>query len=219
MARFSQINYSHSLNQAAYDFFLQHPLPQVTVHPYINYSRYLFDPLQRRPVWARNQPHPTEVQSIYSSLHPLLQTHVMKQMKLHKNNPKTHTLTCMPDVATFQTASQLSMHFFLLFCSSSSSSSFAILSEVYFRLLNGLLILIPIPRYFPAIRNFSRLNICPKALPTPRSWSSSCPYTLRQTVENLLDLTGVVYPNNVANPIQSSHSYEGKNVHVFIRIP
>lgn len=115
MARFSQINYSHSLNQAAYDFFLQHPLPQVTVHPYINYSRYLFDPLQRRPVWARNQPHPTEVQSIYSSLHPLLQTHVMKQMKLHKNNPKTYTLTCMPDVATFQTASQLSMHFFLLF--------------------------------------------------------------------------------------------------------
>jgi hypothetical protein len=54
-------------------------------------------------------------------------------------------------------------------------------------LLNGLLPFIHIPTCSPLIRNCPLLNIYPNIFPPSRSWSSSCPYALRLTIENLLD--------------------------------
>jgi len=141
----------------------------------------------------------------------------MKLMKLHKYNLKSHRLTCMTDVAASQITSQLSVYFFLLFYLFFFFYLNRPLSEVYNRLLNDL-IFIPIPRCFPPIRNSSLLNICPNALLKPRPCFSSCPYTLRLTADNLLQLSGGIYPINVANPIQSSHSHEAENVNICTQI-
>jgi hypothetical protein len=84
-------------------------------------------------------------------------------------------------------------------------------------LLNGFLPFIPIPRCFPQIRNASLLNICPNTVPLSRPWPSFSSYSCRSNVENLLGFSGIIHPNNVTNPIPSSHSYKGDNVHVFLQ--
>jgi hypothetical protein len=61
------------------------------------------------------------------------------------------------------------------------------------------------------------LNICPNTLPPSRSWPSCCSYTLRLTVENLLDFSGTILLIYVATPIQYSHSYGGNSIHIFIQ--
>ena len=87
-------------------------------------------------------------------------------------------------------------------------------SQVDLRLLNDLRPFFAIPRYFSTIRYSSLLNICPNTLPPSRSWSSSS-YILRLIVERLLDFSDIILLIGVANPIQSSFSYEGGNVHDF----
>jgi hypothetical protein len=52
-------------------------------------------------------------------------------------------------------------------------------------------------------------------IPPSRSWSSSCPYTLRLTAENCLSF--LVSSTRLMRPVQSSRSYEGDNAHVFIQ--
>lgn len=73
-----------------------------------------------------------------------------------------------------------------------------------------------VPIYFSPIRDSCTLNICPNTFSPSRSLSSSCPYTARLTVEYLLGFCSIIHPTDVANPVQSSYSYNSNNVHVFI---
>jgi hypothetical protein len=82
-------------------------------------------------------------------------------------------------------------------------------------LLNGLPS-IPIPRFSPPIRCSSILNFFLNTFPLSRSWSSYFSYTLKLTAENLIEFSGTIHPIDMANPIQSSHSYVTDNVHVCI---
>jgi hypothetical protein len=87
-----------------------------------------------------------------------------------------------------------------------SPPQLALQSQLDLRLLSCLLSFIPIPRFFPPVRNYFLL-ICPNAFPPSRSWSCSCRCTVRSTGENLRTFSG-----DGALTIQTCHSSEGDSV-------